>query len=344
MAQKKKAEEHVNHERWLVSYADFITLLFATFTALFAMSNADKAKWEAAAKSINQAFKSGASSAISAPNVFAEGGASADSPLLIKIFPESTPADAAPRHVKAKSAENPPDEDEDSVPEAPRIKGAANDEEGGGGPAAAKAAPTPQAAATVPTPPAALAPTSPSTLAPAPPPKAQNPMLGSLEGNGNEKMADQIKEELNHAGLKDLVAVRQERRGTVISLGEAAFFAPGSIDVHPQSTYQLDKIINVLRDKGYEIRVEGHTDNTPVTSGRYHNNWELSNLRAARIVDFMINEYRFPPESLSAAGFGEFRPIAANDSEDGKRKNRRVDIVILNQRASDQEPHPTIQK
>ena len=142
------------------------------------------------------------------------------------------------------------------------------------------------------------------------------------------------------AGLDKSVEVRQENRGTVISLGEAAFFALGDVEVLPQSIHQLDKIINVLRTRNFQIRVEGHTDNTPITSRRFRTNYELSVMRATRIVEFMVEHYSYDPVLLSPSGYGEFRPIADNATADGRQKNRRVDIVILNEASSRFEPRP----
>ena len=318
MARKKKQPEHVNHERWLVSYADFITLLFATFTALFAMSNADLKKMAAASVSIKKAFRGGGGSGTSSsPIVFSEGGQSLDSTLIVNIAPplsEMAQPSPSERSVNILKEEL---DDDNLFPGMSAEKTNEDDEGGGGGEEyAPPATPTPSAT-----------------------PDAQTPGKGSGEGEVNEALAVQIKDLLNSAGLKDAVEVRQEARGTVISLGEAAFFAPGSIEVLPQCVFQLDKIVNILRGKQSEIRIEGHTDNTPVTSGRYRNNWELSTLRATRIVDFMAREYHFSPALLSSAGYGEFRPIAENATAAGRQKNRRVDIVILNQHTSTQEPH-----
>jgi chemotaxis protein MotB len=87
------------------------------------------------------------------------------------------------------------------------------------------------------------------------------------------------------------------------------------------------------------IRIEGHTDNLPISSSDFPSNWELSAARATNVVRFLLKEDGLPPDKISEAGYGEFRPIATNDSEAGRSRNRRVDIVILNSKQGVAEPH-----
>jgi len=320
MARKVKHPEHVNHERWLVSYADFITLLFATFTMLFAISNVEKDKLKQAAQSLNKAF-GGATSVVTptiiTPRVLTTGNADAGSKLNIIIFPNASQPNKASTSNQDANAED-----------------AANDD---ARPPIAIAQITPLPGATPDDQASSVSAVQP---APTPTPAQENNTPGAPEGTGNAAMASRLRQLLSDLGLRDKVDVREEKRGTVISLGEAAFFNPGEVEVKPSSAYQLDKIANALRDQHFEIRIEGHTDTTPVTSGRYSSNLELSTLRATHIVDFMIKQYRFPPALLSAAGYGELRPVADNATPDGRQKNRRVDIVILNQQMMAQEPQP----
>lgn len=316
MARKKKPPEHENHERWLVSYADFVTLLFATFTALFAISNRDLTKLAEAAKSIKQAFAGGGTSFfVTSSPTKGTGTGGGSSPVLIPSNPNATPAPTP--LVQPTPAPTP---SSDGLFSGKTMQPGDSDP---------LATPTPTPTPTpVPT-------EAPPTPTPTPPPG-----LGASEGGGTEAMATEIKELIRNIGLNEIVAVREEKRGTVISLGEAAFFDKGGVEVLPTCMDQLQKIVNALRNKDYEIRVEGHTDNTPVSSGRiYQDNFDLSTLRASRIISFMIDKYKFDPKLLSAAGYGDTRPIAPNDTPEGRQKNRRVDIVILNERARAAEPH-----
>lgn len=161
------------------------------------------------------------------------------------------------------------------------------------------------------------------------------------------QLAARIEKQLG-AGFKlKGVAIRQQERGLVISLKDSVLFAPGSADLSPAARKTLDRLTQQLTSamggSTRPIRVEGHTDNTPITTARYPSNWELSTTRATNIVRYLISSRHFAPEKLSAAGYGQFKPVENNSSIEGKQKNRRVDIVILNENTAHQEP-PALQK
>ncbi len=78
------------------------------------------------------------------------------------------------------------------------------------------------------------------------------------------------------------------------------------------------------------IRIEGHTDNVIISNELYHSNWQLSSIRASNVAEFLVSDGNINPNRVSAVGYGEYRPLQSNDSEDGRAQNRRVDIVILN--------------
>lgn len=359
MARKKKHEEHVNHERWLVSYADFITLLFATFTALFAISNADLEKLKQLQDSVKIAF-GGSNDGIYMdetlrmdPNALTEGGGGeSGGGLSINIFPSdagspiSSPTEIGEEGQSGSSlAEDITDGDGDYYEsffepsgDAEDV-GYAGDDDGYGmsegfGPddddgLGDGESEDYQRNATTATP----------TPTPAPEGGAQSAGEGegsggggfaSGEGNATVQLHEELEKLLEDNDLKGRVDVRKESRGSVISLGETAFFALGRARVLPESKLQLGKIVRALQGKPYKIRIEGHTDNTPVSAGsRWSSNLQLSTVRAANVVEFMVNEYHFDPASLSAAGYGEAKPIADNTTADGRQKNRRIDIVIL---------------
>ena len=94
-----------------------------------------------------------------------------------------------------------------------------------------------------------------------------------------------------------------------------------------------------MRTRSFHIRIEGHTDNVPIRpGGGYSTNMELSGLRAASVVEYMIRQYGIDPTTISFAGYGQYKPIAENVTSEGRRKNRRVDIVILSETAKSLEP------
>ena len=131
---------------------------------------------------------------------------------------------------------------------------------------------------------------------------------------------------------KQQITMRQEGRGLVLSFQERLFFAPGEAELSPQALTTLTKLAKLLAPLHCTIQVEGHTDNTPIHTAAYPSNWELSVARAAQIVQALIQYHQIRPERLSAAGYGEFHPLADNSTIQGKQKNRRVDIVLLNPR------------
>lgn len=126
------------------------------------------------------------------------------------------------------------------------------------------------------------------------------------------------------------VTIREDARGLVLSFQERIFFEPGKASLTPKALKTLDKLAGVLLKTNHPIRVEGHTDNTPIKTALFPSNWELSTARATTIVRHLIEKHRFPPQRLSAAGYGEHAPLAKNSTIEGKQKNRRVDIVLLN--------------
>jgi chemotaxis protein MotB len=128
--------------------------------------------------------------------------------------------------------------------------------------------------------------------------------------------------------LKGRIEIRQEKRGVVIALSEAAFFGSGSADLQKGTSVALGVVAAKLKEKGYDILVEGHTDNMPVRSRTFRSNWELSTARATTVVAYLVDQMGYEPTKVGAAGYGEHKPVAKNDTSEGRARNRRVDIVV----------------
>jgi chemotaxis protein MotB len=240
MSLKRRHTSHPNHERWLVSYADFITLLFAFFVVMYAASQQDAGKIGKLATAIQMAFKE------------------------LGMFTTAA-AKAPPTTIE------PPANDISSVTALLDSSGLGN--------------------------------------------------LAKLQKELAQALADEIK--------RHEVAVKVGRDGLVISLREVGFFDSGSATVKMKSEPAVARIAKVLEGRHYYVRIEGHTDNVPIHTARFASNWELSTARATEMAKLFITRYEFPPERLSAAGFGEFHPVAANETEGGRALNRRVDIVVV---------------
>ena len=154
---------------------------------------------------------------------------------------------------------------------------------------------------------------------------------GILPGNDAEKdERDKFEQKLlANPVLIQKTKTRQTKVGLVISLSEAGFFAPGEAAINPEADAVITILAESLQNTNAQIRIEGHTDSTPIYNTRYPSNWELSTARASSVLARLI-ERGITPERLSAAGYGGFQPIADNSTPEGRAQNRRVDVVILN--------------
>ncbi|UWG98299.1 OmpA family protein [Dehalobacter sp. DCM] len=129
-----------------------------------------------------------------------------------------------------------------------------------------------------------------------------------------------------------------EERGLVISIQDTLLFSSGSADITPKASNILKKISSVLDASPNYIRVEGHTCNLPIHNANFPSNWELSVIRATNVVQLMAKEGGISPLRLSAVGYGEYRPVADNNTKQGRIANRRVDLVILRSKYDVLEP------
>ncbi len=136
--------------------------------------------------------------------------------------------------------------------------------------------------------------------------------------------------------LKDTQGLEAQytQKGIHLTLNDNLLFNSGSARLTHQGHALLDKVVNIIGPLRRYIRVEGHTDNVPIATNRYPSNWELSTARAISVVKYMQTSGAIPPQCLSAAGYGASKPRAANDSEQNRSKNRRVDIILQQQAPS----------
>lgn len=258
MSRRKRDHEHVNHERWLVSYADFITLLFAFFVVLYASSQVDKRKVGKLALSIQVAFQ--------------QLGVFETSNTQIPL----SDSEAVP-FSKIQVVEN-AERTTDFRRFVQPMKGI-------------------------------LTPTA-------------SPSLQKIQEDLEKTLAPEIK---NH-----IVDVKVRREGLVVSLHEMGFYESGSAELRASSKDTMDRLAALLGAHNESLRIEGHSDNVPIHNAHFDSNWELSSARASNLVKVFILRYKFDPKRLSAAGYAEYRPVASNDTPEGRARNRRVDIVILN--------------
>ena len=122
----------------------------------------------------------------------------------------------------------------------------------------------------------------------------------------------------------------QVLKGVVyISLADNMLYKSGSYEINARAAETLSKIAKIIKDyKDYDVLIEGNTDNVPISKPNIRNNWDLSALRASSVVQALQNDYGVDPKRLTAGGRGEYNPVATNDTEVGKQRNRRTQIII----------------
>ncbi len=127
------------------------------------------------------------------------------------------------------------------------------------------------------------------------------------------------------------IKLQMMEKGLVITVVGDLIFDSGKATIRPEAYNLLNKVSEVLKDNmaQFNVGIEGHTDNMPIKHSSWKSNWELSTARALSVLHYLVNEQGISPERLSAIGYGEYRPVASNDSASGRKQNRRVEIVIL---------------
>ena len=129
------------------------------------------------------------------------------------------------------------------------------------------------------------------------------------------------------------VQITEMKNRLTMTMVDKIIFPSGSAEISKEGQKVLDKVISILKDvKDKRIQVEGHTDNVPIVSAlkkRFPTNWELSTARATEVVRYLQEAGGLDPKLLSATGYAEYQPVAPNDTEEGKHKNRRIEIVLL---------------
>jgi len=248
---RPKHVEHENHERLLVSYADFITLLFAFFVVMFASSQTDKSKAKAVSEAVEKALNEGHSMNVPAAVAKVLGGTVDD-----------------------------------------KGQGNAQMRGPGGAQKSAKEEPTEVMELSVPL----------------------------------KTLSAELEEEIK-AGK---VEVSMTPRGIVVSLKQAAFFPSGTDVVEPATMHTLEKVAGALQAVSNPIRIEGHTDSMPIHTQRFRSNWDLSAARSIAIMETMSERFKIPAQRLAIAGYADTVPVADNTTPEGRARNRRVDLVILN--------------
>lgn len=256
MARKKAHAAHENHERWLVSYADFITLLFAFFVVMFASSQTDKGKTQQMQEAMREAMQNDSAVAKIAGIL---GG---------------TPDEVGPGNAQ--------------------MKGPGGTEKLSG----------------------------------------DNPKYAEL-APAMQLLTQQLKDEVAEGKMQ----LTMQSRGLVVSFQQSTFFPSGDDQISDEQGGILLKVAEVIRQLPNPVRFEGHTDSLPLRgSARFASNWDLSAARAIAMMEALASCCDLDSRRFSIAGYADNAPIADNNDDAGRMRNRRVDIVILNGIGASQEP------
>jgi len=141
----------------------------------------------------------------------------------------------------------------------------------------------------------------------------------------------QLRESLSKELTDKNVEIEQLRGQLSVRMPDKIVFKSGSVDILPQGTEVLDKLADAIKDSTDTIRVEGHTDDTPISGklkAKYPSNWEFSAARAFAIARYFETKHFINPKRLESLGFSMYHPVAPNDSEENKQRNRRIEIVV----------------
>lgn len=150
---------------------------------------------------------------------------------------------------------------------------------------------------------------------------------GQLSENELDSIGTDLNDEFADAGLADMVEVSQTPGYLNIQLSDQILFNSGEAVFKQDPGAIMSPIVKVLLNNEYQVSVEGHTDNIPISTAQFPSNWELSSARASFVVRYLVQQ-GVSPERLRAVGYADSQPLAGNDSADGRQQNRRVTLVL----------------
>ena len=168
-------------------------------------------------------------------------------------------------------------------------------------------------------------------IVPTPPPTESPDPSGTSHIVDISPLYEDIYEYIKESGLSAKVQVSKTDLEIIIRFNDSVMFDSGKADLKPEALNILDdmsKVFNKYVNEIEMLRIEGHTDNVPIRTSKFRSNWDLSMARAGEVLRHLIDEKDFDQKKISAVGYGEYHPIATNETEEGRSKNRRVEFVI----------------
>ncbi len=247
MKLRKRRRKDRGAPKWMVTYADMVTLILVFFILLFSMSQIDLEKFEALAESFR-------------------------SSKIFEQSPSPIPMENPAENTDAKQSGLQMDESDE---------------------------------------------------------KEEEQDTSEQDKDSADDLLRQVTAFLDKNDLNNVVTASQTEEGVVLTLQEKVLFDSGEADIIEDGEVLLDKVNILLNTISNDVRIEGHTDNRPISNYRFPSNWELSSARASRVVRYLIDNGDVEKDRFSAAGYGDTRPLVPNDSSANWAKNRRVEIVLL---------------
>ncbi|WP_260293487.1 flagellar motor protein MotD [Sedimenticola hydrogenitrophicus] len=267
MARRRRHEEHDNHERWLVSYADFITLLFAFFVVMYSISSVNDGKYRVLSNTLTEAFVSPVRSAD--PIQVGDEVRTLEPQMGDPVVPERNQPQTLPSDPLSERGED-----------------------------------------------------------------------GSLmESRTLEAVENELARALLEYADQGLVNVSRTDRGVEVEMKSSMLFESGSARLSREALKALRNVILIVKPLPNMINVEGHTDNVPISTISFPSNWELSAARAASVVHYFA-KLGVASERMAAIGYGEFRPLSSNTTAEGRKDNRRVNLLIMARQLTNGSAYP----
>ena len=326
---RRVQEEHENHERWLVSYADFITLLFAFFVVMYSMSSVNEGKFRVLADTMVASFKDPKRS-LSPIQV----GELVRSPYIDRVSLRTSPVVIDPNMPMVRRDVG-----------RPQSASASASESGSGAVAEVDSPAAPDGPST---PDEALADAAPEEGAGGPEGDREGDAAPQEDGAGLahgdtegalapvDEVAARVEQKLADLIAQDMVNLRRKDHSLEIEFSTNILFGSGESRLAPQAVHALTEVAEIMKDFPNPVQVEGFTDNVPIRTTEFPSNWELSAARAASVVHLFMM-VGVGPERMVAIGYGEYRPVASNDTAEGRRRNRRV-VLVVPADANDRQP------
>lgn len=159
--------------------------------------------------------------------------------------------------------------------------------------------------------------------------KTKDPKSGNTE---YEDLAKKLNSTIEKNGLTEVIKLRKEDRGIVLQLDETILFEPGKADLKENNKEVLETITTIINEHDNDVLIEGHTDNVPMNNKEFASNWELSAARALSAVTYFVHDKQIDPMRFSVKGYGEYKPLVPNDTPENRAINRRIDILMVEQK------------